>query len=166
MSNNIHVSVSKIKNESDKGFQIDTQGLQTCNAFIAHKNQQIEYLSYENQIRKHEIEILKQNAQRDSNKLMLLERTITEGRKQNKERSDLVLESKIADLKKEKDILMNYTKEIKKQYPCIICFEEERNTRVLPCNHVVTCRKCTADIMRTNEKCPVCATDIRTIIWL
>ena len=177
MSSNTREYMSKITDEFNKNFQIGAQGLQACNASIAqlgHKvseyNQQIEYLLYDNQIRKHEMEILKQNAQQDMNKLMLLERTITEERKQ-REQFDLILASRIADLTNERNILMSYTKEIKKQYPysvlytCIICSEEKRNTKMLPCNHVVTCKNCTADIMRKDGKCPVCRLEIRKIIW-
>jgi len=176
MSNNTHESVSKIKKEFDKNFQIGAQGLQTCNASIAHNSQQIEYLLYENQMRKQEMEILKQNAHSDTcvrvdmNKLMLLEKTIIEERKQ-REQFDLILASKIADLTNERNILMSYTKEVKKQYPysvlytCIICSEENRNTKVLPCNHVVTCKSCTADIMRKDAKCPVCRMEIRKVMW-
>ena len=88
--------MSQIKNEFNKNFQIGAQGLQACNASIAHTNQQIEYLLYENQIRKHEMEIMKQNAQKDMNKLMFLERTIKEERKQREQ-----LASQIADLTNE-----------------------------------------------------------------
>jgi hypothetical protein len=104
------------------------------------------------------------------NKLMLLERTLIEERKQ-REQFDLILASKIANLTNERNILMSYTKEIKKQYPhsvlytCIICSEESRNTKVLPCNHVVTCKRCTADIMRKDAKCPVCRIEIRRVMW-
>ena len=165
-----HEYLSKIKDEFNANFQIGAQNLQACNASIAHNNQQIEYLLYENQIRKHEMEIMKQNSQKDMNKLMLLERTLTEERKQ-REQSDLILASKIADLTNERNILMSYTKEIKKQYPysvlytCIICSEEKRNTKMLPCNHVVTCKNCTADIMKKDGKCPVCRMEIRKVIW-
>ena len=75
--------------------------MQACNASIAHNNQQLEYLLYENQIRKHEMEILKQNAQKDMTKLMLLERTIIEKRKQ-RDQTDLVLASRIEDLTNER----------------------------------------------------------------
>ena len=177
MSNNVHESVSKIKKEFNTNFQIGAQSLHACNASIAQLGhlvseytQQIEYLLYENQMRKHEMEILKQNAQKDMNKLMLLERTLIEERKQ-REQFDLILASKIANLTNERNILMSYTKEIKKQYPhsvlytCIICSEESRNTKVLPCNHVVTCKRCTADIMREDGKCPVCRMEIRKVMW-
>lgn len=170
MSNNTHEYMSKITHDVNKNFQIGAQGLQACNTSIAHNTQQIEYLLYENQIRKHEMEILKQNAQKDMNKLMLLERTIIEERKQ-REQSDLILASRIANLTNERNILMSYTKEMKKQYPysvlytCIICSEENRNTRVLPCSHVVTCKNCTADIMRKDGKCAVCKMEIRKVIW-
>ena len=170
MSNNTHESMSKIRKEFDTNFQIGAQSLQACNASIAYNTQQVEYLLYENQMRKHEMEILKQNAQKDMSKLMLLERTIIEERKQ-REQFDLILASRIANLTNERNILMSYSKEIKKQYPysvlytCIICSEENRNTRVLPCNHVVTCKSCTANIMRKDGKCPVCRIEIRKVIW-
>ena len=55
--------MSKITDEFNKNFQIGAQGLQACNASIAQLghvvseyNQQIEYLLYENQIRKQEME--------------------------------------------------------------------------------------------------------------
>jgi len=108
------------------------QGLQACNTSIAQNNQQIEYLLYENKIRKQEMEILKQNAQKNINKLMILEKTIIEERKQ-REQSDLILANRIADLTNERNIFMSYTKEIRKKYPytilhtCIICSEENRN---------------------------------------
>ena len=66
------------------------------------------------------MEILKQNAQKDMNKLMLLERTIIEERKQI-EQSDLLLASRIADLTNERNILMSYTKEIKSRI-LILCY--------------------------------------------
>ena len=177
MSNNLHESISKTKDEFNKNFQIGAQGLHACNASIAQLghvvseyNQRIDYLLYENQIRKQEIEILKQNAQKDMNKLVLLERTLIEERKQ-REQFNLILASKIADLTNERNILMSYTKKVKEQYPysvlytCIICSEEKRNTKVLPCNHVVTCKNCTADIMRKDGKCPVCKMEIRKVVW-
>lgn len=103
-----------IKEEFNKNFQIGAQGLQACNASIAQNNQQIFYLLYENQIRKQEMEILKQNAQKDMKKLIILERTIVEEGKQRGQ-SDLVLASRIADLINERNILMSYTTEIKNQ---------------------------------------------------
>ncbi len=33
------------------------------------------------------------------------------------------------------------------------------------CNHVVTCKSCTADVMRKNGKCPICKVEIRKVIW-
>ena len=167
MSNNIHESMYK---EFNTNFQIGAQGLQACNASIAYNTQQVEYLLYENQMRKHEMEILKKNAQNDMNKLMLLQKTIIEERRQ-REQFDLILASKIADLTNERNILMSYSKEVKKQYPysvlytCIICSEEHRNTKVLPCNHVVTCKSCTAEIMKKDAKCPVCRIKIKKVIW-
>jgi len=39
---------------------------------------------------------------------------------------------------------------------CIICYDGPKNMLVLPCAHIATCVNCTAHIMRTTKKCPVC----------
>lgn len=44
---------------------------------------------------------------------------------------------------------------------CQVCFERQRNTRLDPCGHVVTCSECTIRIMQTdNKRCPVCRAGI------
>ena len=132
MSNNLHESISKTKDEFNKNFQFVAQVLHACNASIAQLghvvseyNQRIDYLLYENQIRKQEIEILKQNAQKDMNKLVLLERTLIEERKQ-REQFNLILASKIADLTDERNILMSYTKKVKEQYPYSVLYARKK----------------------------------------
>lgn len=40
---------------------------------------------------------------------------------------------------------------------CQVCFERQRNTRLDPCGHVITCSECTVRIMRSsNKRCPIC----------
>jgi rubrerythrin len=40
---------------------------------------------------------------------------------------------------------------------CQVCFERQRNTRLDPCGHVITCSECTVRIMQSdNKRCPIC----------
>ena len=103
-------------------------------------------------------------------KVSLLEKTIREERRE-REQLDVIIAHKIADLTNERNVLMSYTTEIHKVkaysilYNCIVCSKEKRNTRILPCAHVVTCKSCTADIMKDSKKCPVCNMEVRHVMW-
>ena len=105
-------------------------------------------------------------------KVSLLEKTIRDERRE-REQLDVIIAHKIAELTNERNVLMSYTSEVHKDqaysilYNCVICSKEKRNTRVLPCAHVVTCKGCTADIMKNSDdkKCPVCKMEIRHVMW-
>ena len=103
-------------------------------------------------------------------KVSMLERTIIDERRE-REQLDVIIAHKVAELTNEKNVLMSYTSDIHKNqaycilYNCVICSKERRNTRVMPCAHVVTCKSCTADIMKKNKRCPVCNMEIRHVMW-
>lgn len=42
------------------------------------------------------------------------------------------------------------------QYRCKICFEEKLDVLFIPCNHIITCSKCSSKL----SQCPVCREDI------
>lgn len=48
---------------------------------------------------------------------------------------------------------------------CMICTENRRNVVLIPCAHSVTCIKCIKSIVSTNNKCPVCRSDIKDKIF-
>ena len=89
-------------------------------------------------------------------KISLLEKTLRDERRE-REQLDVIIAHKIAELTNERNVLMSYTSDIHKDrayfilYNCVVCSKEERNTRVLPCAHVVTCKGCTADIMKDSK---------------
>lgn len=47
---------------------------------------------------------------------------------------------------------------------CIICYDGPKNMLMLPCAHIATCADCTAHIMGSNKKCPVCRCTIRQVL--
>ena len=89
-------------------------------------------------------------------KVSMLEKTIRDERRE-REQLDVIIAHKIAELTNERNVLMSYTSEIHKDqaysilYNCVICSKEKRNTRILPCAHVVTCKSCTANIMKNDD---------------
>ena len=108
-------------------------------------------------------------------KISVLEKTIIEERRE-REQLDVIIAHKIAELTNERNVLMSYTSDVHKDqaysilYNCVLCSKEKRNTRLLPCAHVVTCKGCTADMMKNSDaseykKCPVCKMDIRHVMW-
>ena len=103
-------------------------------------------------------------------KISVLEKTIRDERRE-REQLDVIIAHKIAELTNERNVLMSYTSDVHKDqaysilYNCVICSKEKRNTRLLPCAHVVTCKGCTADIMKKEKKCPVCRMEIRHVMW-
>ena len=103
-------------------------------------------------------------------KVSMLENTIREERRE-REQLDVIIAHKIAELTNERNVLMSYTSDVHKDqaysilYNCVVCSKEKRNTRILPCAHIVTCKGCTADIMKKDKKCPVCKMEIRHVMW-
>jgi len=47
---------------------------------------------------------------------------------------------------------------------CIICYDEKRETVLLPCGHITACEKCTRAIIATNPKCPVCRKPVGSFV--
>ena len=44
---------------------------------------------------------------------------------------------------------------------CILCYEYTKNTRFMPCNHVISCYRCTHKLSK--PECPVCKAHINSI---
>ena len=87
--------------------------------------------------------------------------------KQKREESDLVLANQISQINnilKEKDILTRDKERINQAhtllYYCQVCFERQRNMRLVPCGHMATCEECTEQIMSINGLCPLCRTAV------
>ena len=83
--------------------------------------------------------------------------------KQKREESDLILANQISqinNLMKEKNIITRNKERIDHAhtllYYCQVCFERQRNMRLVPCGHMATCEECTEQIMSINGLCPLC----------
>jgi hypothetical protein len=87
--------------------------------------------------------------------------------KQKREESDLILANQISqinNLLKEKDIITRDNERIDHAhtllYYCQVCFERQRNMRLVPCGHMATCEECTEQIISINGLCPLCITAV------
>ena len=43
---------------------------------------------------------------------------------------------------------------------CVVCMDNERSCLYVPCNHLVVCAECDADITAASLPCPMCNTAI------
>jgi hypothetical protein len=48
---------------------------------------------------------------------------------------------------------------------CQICRLNRRNIVIIPCSHSVTCYTCSQKIVKTNNKCPICRSEIKNTIF-
>ncbi len=48
------------------------------------------------------------------------------------------------------------------QEQCILCCQNKKNIQFLPCNHIISCVECCKKML--NNKCPLCKSDITSII--
>ena len=46
------------------------------------------------------------------------------------------------------------------EHLCVVCMDNERSCLYVPCNHLVVCVECDADIMAASLPCPMCNTAI------
>ncbi|KAJ9068542.1 hypothetical protein DSO57_1027630 [Entomophthora muscae] len=47
---------------------------------------------------------------------------------------------------------------------CKICFEQPANCVLLECGHSISCVECGKELMRLNQPCPICRTDIIRVV--
>jgi len=47
---------------------------------------------------------------------------------------------------------------------CVICMTELKDTILLPCRHLVVCKKCSVEVALRNKKCPVCRICITSVL--
>jgi hypothetical protein len=52
-------------------------------------------------------------------------------------------------------------KTIVEEEQCILCYENKKNTKFLPCGHTIACYHCTQQLVKS--ECPVCKTNITNI---
>jgi E3 ubiquitin-protein ligase MUL1 len=43
---------------------------------------------------------------------------------------------------------------------CVVCLGAEREVIMLDCGHVCSCADCAAELLRVNQPCPVCRSEI------
>jgi hypothetical protein len=57
---------------------------------------------------------------------------------------------------------VRYSKEAPENFKCVICFEETKNTLLLPCRHLCICSSCSIKLINASPRetplgsCPVC----------
>ena len=39
---------------------------------------------------------------------------------------------------------------------CIVCFDNDKNTIINPCNHMCLCEECSKDYIKNSTICPIC----------
>ena len=47
---------------------------------------------------------------------------------------------------------------------CVVCFDREKDVVFAPCGHYCSCFECASIIKRSNNKCPICRSLIKTIV--
>lgn len=107
--------------------------------------------------------LVRDNIQNVYKQLVQLQRELNE-EKQQRSQDVLILANHVAlieNLLTEKGILERDVEIVRDAHTtlfyCQVCFERQRNTRLDPCGHVITCSECTAKIMQSNNKrCPIC----------
>jgi len=53
---------------------------------------------------------------------------------------------------------------LRDQQTCIVCMDQPRGTVFVPCGHLAVCTSCAASHCTVGTPCPVCKTDIATVV--
>jgi hypothetical protein len=53
------------------------------------------------------------------------------------------------------------TKTVVEEEQCILCYDNKKNTKYLPCGHTIACYHCTQQLVKS--ECPICKTNITNV---
>lgn len=65
--------------------------------------------------------------------------------------------------KKKKKVVLSSTKSARED-ECKVCFEASVNAVLVPCGHLAMCYKCAELIAKSSNKCPICRTDVKSLM--
>ena len=71
--------------------------------------------------------------------------------------------SEITECEDNKGEIKSGNKGLEVVHPCIICFENESCSLLLPCKHSKLCAKCALYFKKLNQ-CPICKTEINKVV--